>query len=163
MMEAMKLRVGVLTVSDRVSRGVMEDRGGTAIEAGLNPDWTVIRRAVVPDDVDRIGTLLRTWADEDHLDVIFTTGGTGLGPRDVTPEATVQVSDRLVPGMAEAMRSVGRDQTPAAMLSRAIVALRGATVIVNLPGSPRGAAEGVAVVGPVLEHAVATMHGGRHE
>lgn len=159
----MKLRIGVLTISDRVSRGVMEDSGGAAVQAGLESDWEVAQQDVVPDDVERITATLRAWADGDRLDVIFTTGGTGLGPRDVTPEATMQVVARLVPGMAEAMRSVGRGHTPSAMLSRAVVGLRGSTLIVNLPGSPQGAAEGVAAVAPILEHAIATVHGGRHE
>lgn len=159
----MNLRIGILTSSDRVSRGVMEDLGGAAVQAGLQPIWEVIRQAVVPDDVDRISETLKTWADGDRLDVIFTTGGTGLGPRDVTPEATMQVVNRLVPGIAEAMRRAGQEHTPAAMLSRAVVGLRGNTLIVNLPGSPKGAAEGVAAVAPILEHAIATVRGGRHE
>ncbi len=159
----MNLRIGILTSSDRVARGVMEDSGRAAVQAGLQSGWEVIRQAVVPDDVERITATLTAWADGDRLDVIFTTGGTGLGPRDVTPEATMQIANRLIPGIAEAMRRAGQEQTPAAMLSRAVVGLRGNTLIVNLPGSPKGAAEGVAVVAPILEHAIATVHGGRHE
>jgi molybdenum cofactor synthesis domain-containing protein len=158
----MPLRVGVLTVSDRVSRGEMEDEGGPAVERSLPSDWQVAARAVVPDERERIALTLRQWTDRDRLDVIFTTGGTGLGPRDVTPDATIEVAGRLVPGMAEAMRAAGMSDTPAAMLSRAVVAVRSTTLIVNLPGSPPAAADSVHVVAPVLEHAVATIHGGRH-
>ncbi len=158
----MALRVGILTISDRVSTGEMVDAGGPAIEGALLAGWEVGARETVPDDRARVAGVLREWADGKQLDVIFTTGGTGLGPRDVTPEATLDVSERLIPGMAEAMRAAGLASTPAAMLSRALAAVRGETVIVNLPGSPKGAAEGVEVVRPVLEHSVATIRGGRH-
>ena len=159
----MHLRIGILTVSDRVSAGEMADRGGPAIRDALrNPDWTVAHETVVPDDLDRIAAALRRWADETRLDVIFTTGGTGLGPRDVTPEATLSVATRIVPGVAEAIRIASLQQTPHAMLSRAAAGIRGATLIINLPGSPTGAAEGVEVVRPILEHAVQILRGGRH-
>jgi molybdenum cofactor synthesis domain-containing protein len=156
------MRVGVLTVSDRVSAGSMEDRGGPAVEAALDPAWEVARREVVPDERERIAAVLIAWTDNAGLDLIFTTGGTGLSPRDVTPEATARVCHRLIPGMAEVMRAAGLAQTPMAMISRAIVGVRGTTIIVNLPGSPRGATEGVQAVMPVLEHAVATLRGGTH-
>jgi molybdenum cofactor synthesis domain-containing protein len=159
----MSLAIGILTVSDRVSAGEMEDRGGVALTERLTGEPVdVRRRAVVPDEVEEIVRVLQTWSDQDGLDVVLTTGGTGLSPRDVTPEATVQVCGRLVPGMAEAMRQRGLEKTPHAMLSRAVVGLRGATVIVNLPGSPTGALENLEVVLPVLEHAVHTLHGGKH-
>ncbi len=159
----MHLKIGVLTVSDRVSRGEMEDRGGPAVQSALrNPEWVVAEQAVVPDDLEEVASILRRWADESQLDIIFTTGGTGLGPRDVTPEATSRVATRLIPGIAEAIRSASLAQTQQAMLSRAMAGVRGTTLIINLPGSPRGAEEGVDVVRPVLEHAVATLHGARH-
>lgn len=157
------MRVGVLTISDRVSRGLMEDTGGRAIEAELDPSWEVARRAVVPDDVEQIAGTLTAWCDTDHLDIIITTGGTGLGPRDVTPEATLTVAERSVPGIAEAIRARSLADTPMAMISRGVAVARGTTLIVNLPGSPRGAAEGTRIVRPVLAHAVAIMHGGRHD
>ncbi|HLJ68584.1 MAG TPA: MogA/MoaB family molybdenum cofactor biosynthesis protein [Chloroflexota bacterium] len=160
----MTLHVGILTVSDRVSAGRMEDRGGAAVEEALGSlDIRVVRRQTVPDDRDQIIATFEEWADRQRLDLIFSTGGTGLGPRDVTPEATLAACDRLVPGMAETMRAAGQSQTPYSMLSRGVVGVRGSTLIINLPGSPRGAAEGVAVLLPVLEHAVAILRGGSHE
>ncbi|GAC1513035.1 MAG: MogA/MoaB family molybdenum cofactor biosynthesis protein [Chloroflexota bacterium] len=159
----MDLRVGILTISDSVSAGSTEDRGGPAIRTALaHDDWNVVHATVVPDEQDQIEAILRRWADDDALEVIFTTGGTGLGPRDVTPEATLAVATRLVPGIAEAIRAAGLLQTQGAMLSRAVACLRHATLIVNLPGSPAGATDGVQVVQPVLEHAIATIRGGRH-
>lgn len=158
----MTLRLGVLTISDRVSRGLAEDRGGKAVEGEFPATWQVVRRAVVPDDVPRIGAVLASWADEDRLDVIVTTGGTGISPTDVTPEATRAVAEREVPGIAEAIRAAGLQQTPMAMISRGLAVTRGRTLIINLPGSPKGAAQGTAVVVPILEHAVAIMHGGSH-
>jgi molybdenum cofactor synthesis domain-containing protein len=159
----MRLSLGILTISDRAAAGEMEDAGGPAVaEALRHGDWQVTQRAVVPDDGERISSVLQTWCDELHLDVIFTTGGTGLGPRDVTPEATLSVANRPVPGIAETIRAASLRQTPHAMLSRGVAAVRGTTLLINLPGSPRGAAEGVEVVRPILEHAVATLHGGRH-
>lgn len=157
------MRIGILTISDRVSRGVMEDTGGHAVEEELSPDWTVARRAVVPDEVAEIARTLTEWSDGDRLDVIITTGGTGLGPRDVTPEATLSVADRTVPGIAETIRMQSMAQTPMSMISRGLAVTRGTTLIVNVPGSPRGAGEATRVVVPVLRHAVAIMHGGRHD
>jgi molybdopterin adenylyltransferase len=125
-------------------------------------DFEIARRQIVPDDRDSISRVLRTWSDVDGLDVIFTTGGTGLGPRDVTPEATVEVADRSVPGIAEALRSEGLQKLPQAMLSRGSAVQRGKTLIINLPGSPSGAREGVALVIPVLQHAVLMMGDARH-
>lgn len=158
-----ELRIGVLTVSDRVAAGAMEDAGGPAVEAAVLPaGWQIAARSVVPDDAARIADVLRDWCDRQGLDVIFTTGGTGLAPRDVTPQATEAVAERLVPGIAAAILLASLPQTPLAMLSRSVAATRRTTLIINLPGSPRGAAEGVAVVLPILEHAVSIMHGGRH-
>jgi molybdenum cofactor synthesis domain-containing protein len=114
---------------------------------------------MIPDDAATIAATLCDWADKEHLQLILTTGGTGLSPRDVTPEATLQVVDRLVPGMAEAMRAASLVKTPHAMLSRAVVGIRGATLIINLPGSPRGASENLAVLLPALGHALAKLQG----
>lgn len=159
----MNLRFGILTISDRVSRGQADDRGGVAVESALqHPEWAIARRDTVADEASLIAARLREWADEDALDVIFTTGGTGLGPRDVTPEATLTVVTRMAPGIADGIRNASLAQTQTAMLSRATAGVRGNTLIINLPGSPRGAQEGVEVVLPILEHAVATMHGAGH-
>jgi molybdenum cofactor synthesis domain-containing protein len=159
----MRLRIGILTISDSVSAGRMEDAGGLAVaDAVRDTEWEIEQRATLPDEQEQIATVLRQWADDLRLDVVFTTGGTGLGPRDVTPEATLDAADRAVPGIAEAIRAASLTQTAMGMLSRGVSAQRGATLIVNLPGSPRGAAEGMQVVRPVVEHAVAIMHGGRH-
>jgi molybdopterin adenylyltransferase len=159
----MEIRFGILSVSDRASRGEYEDRGGPAVEAELDaPQWSVVRRAIVPDDARSIEQSIRSWTDEDHLDVILTTGGTGLGPRDVTPEATLAASTRVVPGIAETIRAASLRHTPHAMLSRGVAGIRSQTLIINLPGSPRGAAEAVTIIRPILEHAVATLRGAGH-
>jgi molybdopterin adenylyltransferase len=158
----MTVRIGILTVSDRVSRGEMEDLGGPAIGAVLSgAEFEIVRTEVVPDQEELIADILVTWADE-GLDVILTTGGTGLGPRDVTPNATEQVAGRSVPGIAEALRNEGQKHAAHAMLSRGVAAVRGHTLIVNLPGSPGGAREGAELLRPVLTHAIAILHGGRH-
>ncbi len=117
------------------------------------------RTAIVPDDEDRIREQLITWADGGGVDVIVTTGGTGVSPRDVTPEATLSVVQRVVPGMAEAMRSRSLEKTPHAMISRAVAGVRGTTLIINLPGSPRGAIENLETVMPAIEHAVSKIQG----
>ena len=159
----MTLRFGILTVSDRVSTGQMDDRGGAALAERLAREaHEVARTAAVADESDDIVAALTAWADEDHLDVILTTGGTGMSLRDVTPEATLSVCNRLVPGIAEEMRRRGLEKTPYSMISRAAVGLRGTTLIINLPGSPAGAIENLEVVLPVLDHAIATLHGGKH-
>jgi molybdenum cofactor synthesis domain-containing protein len=140
----------------------MEDLGGPAITAALSgPDFDIVHTEVVPDEQDLIAVTLIAWAEE-GLDVILTTGGTGLGPRDVTPDATERVVDRCVPGIAEALRAEGQKHTAHAMLSRGVAAVRGNTLIINLPGSPGGAREGAEVLRPVLPHAIAILHGGRH-
>jgi len=147
----------VLTASDRSAAGRREDASGDAIEARLASLGFRVERAVVPDDEPVIEAAIRA-AAPDH-DLIVTTGGTGLTPRDVTPQATRRVIDYEVPGLAEAMRADGRRSTPMAALSRGIVGVAGRALIVNLPGSPRGAMESLEVVVPVLEHALATLAG----
>jgi molybdenum cofactor synthesis domain-containing protein len=121
--------------------------------------FAVERTEVVPDDASRIGETLVRWADTDHLDLVLTTGGTGLSPRDVTPEATAPVIQRPIPGMAEAMRASSLMKTPHAMISRALVGVRGQTLIINLPGSVNGALENLQVVAPALTHAIEKIHG----
>lgn len=151
----MMIRVAVLTASDRSARGERPDASGPAIEEVIRAQgWEVVRRAIVPDDLDSLKAQLIEWADADDVDVILTTGGTGFSRRDVTPEATLAVVDRLVPGIAEAMRAASLRVTSHAMLSRAVAGLCGRVLIVNLPGSPRGAVENLQVILPVLPHAV---------
>jgi molybdopterin adenylyltransferase len=157
---SIRLRAGILTVSDRSSQGLREDSTGPELEQilrsrGFQTEWI----AVVPDEEKSIQEMLVTWADQYQADLILTTGGTGLSPRDVTPEATSAICERLVPGMAEAMRAESLKKTPHAMISRAVAGVRGRTLIVNLPGSPRGARENLEVVLPALEHAISKLQG----
>ncbi len=149
------MRFGILTVSDRSSRGERADTSGPILAAEVTSHgWQLVETAIVPDEQQAIQIILTKWADEDRFDVLLTTGGTGFSPRDVTPEATRQVLERLTPGLDEAMRAASLKVTPHAMLSRAISGIRNRTIIINLPGSPRGALENLQVVLPVLEHAV---------
>jgi molybdopterin adenylyltransferase len=151
-------RVAVLTVSDRVSAGTRDDAGGTALcELLEQVGATLVSRAVVPDEREPIAAALRALAAD--ADVVLTTGGTGLGPRDVTPEATRTVLDREAPGIAEALRHASLAITPFAMLSRATAGLVGRVVVVNLPGNPKAVREDWAVLAPVLAHAVQTARG----
>ena len=151
----MVLRVGIVTVSDRCSRGEREDASGPALQQQIiDQGWDVVRMELIPDDYHSIKDLLSSWADGGELDLIMTTGGTGFSPRDITPEATYAVLDRSAPGMAEAMRTASLKITPHAMLSRAVAGIRKRTLIVNFPGSPKGATENLAVILPVLPHAV---------
>lgn len=150
------MRIGILTVSDRSSRGERPDASGPVIQTFVTERLAsqVVRAAIVPDEAAAISAALVAWCDEDDLDVIFTTGGTGFAPRDVTPEATRAVLTREAPGLAEAMRAASLAITPHAMLSRAVCGLRGRTLIVNLPGSPKAVRENLLTLLPVLPHAV---------
>jgi molybdenum cofactor synthesis domain-containing protein len=148
------LRVGVLTVSDRSARGERPDTSGPALEAALQAQGAqIVRRETIADERSQIRATLLAWADAGDCDVILTTGGTGFGQRDVTPEATLEVVNRRAPGITEAMRARSLAITPHAMLSRAVAGIRGTTLIVNLPGSPKGALENLEVLLPVLPHA----------
>lgn len=151
----MPLRFAVLTVSDRASRGERPDASGPAVVEFLSAQgWQVTQRKILPDDQEAVRDTLARWADQGDADVIVTTGGTGFGPRDVTPEATLSVMQREAPGLAEAMRAASMRVSPHAMLSRARAGIRGRALLLNLPGSPQAAVENLQVVLPALEHAV---------
>jgi len=154
------IRIAIVTVSDRSARGERDDASGPALAAAVKDyGGVVVERAVVPDSRREIEALLARLADSGRIDILLTTGGTGVAERDVTPEATLAAVERRVPGLAEAMRAKGLAVTPHAMLSRAEAGVRGKCLIVNLPGSPRGAVECFGVIAPALGHAVALLHG----
>jgi molybdenum cofactor synthesis domain-containing protein len=158
------MRVAVLTVSDSVAKGEREDVSGPALVAACRGlGWEVTSALRVSDDPGNIREQLRTLADSGRVDLVLTTGGTGIGPRDNTPEATQAVADRLVPGIGEEMRRKGLEKTPTAVLSRGVAATRSRTLIVNLPGSPKGAAESLVAVAHLLPHAINVLHGARHD
>ena len=151
----MMIRFGILTLSDRSSRGERADASGPALAHLIRAqNWSVAEQAILADDESAIRAALTAWADSGRFDVILTTGGTGFAPRDVTPEATRVVIQREAPGLAEAMRAESLKKTPHAMLSRGIAGIRKRTLIVNLPGSPKGAVENLQTILPVLSHAV---------
>jgi len=153
------IRVAILTVSDRASQGIYEDLSGPALVdlATTALKASVISTAVRPDEVEEISACLKNWADSGGIDLIITTGGTGFAPRDVTPEATLAVIDKQTPGLAEVMRSEALKITPHAMLSRAVAGIRGRCLIINLPGSPKGAVENLGVVLTVIPHAISLL------
>lgn len=158
------MRVSILTISDSVAAGKTEDRSGQALIARCRElGWRIVSAAVRADDRPAIEAFLKEAADSNDADVILTTGGTGLGPRDVTPEATAAVVDRLIPGLPEHMRAAGAEKTRRALLSRGAAGLRGKTMIVNLPGSPRGAVESLDAIADLLPHAISIIHGARHD
>jgi len=154
------IRVGILTVSDRSARGERVDTTQEAIREVLKKGpFEIAAYEVVPDEPAQIRRVLRLWADQLGLELILTNGGTGLAPRDHTPEATREVLDKEVPGLAELMRLEGLKKTPMAALSRGVAGVRGRSLIVNLPGSPKGAAESLAALLPVIPHALEVITG----
>ena len=149
------LRIAILTISDRSSRDEREDLSGPALEkAILDKGWQVVHMSIVPDEKLDIQAVLMGWTSQDNIDVILTTGGTGFAPRDITPEATQEIIERETPGISELMRVESLKITKHAVLSRAISGIRNKTLIINLPGSPKGAVENLEAVADVLEHAV---------
>ena len=152
-------RVGILTLSDKGSHGEREDKSGPLLAELVSGIANVARYQVISDDQEKIVLLLRNWVDDLQLDLILTTGGTGLSPRDVTPQATEAILDYQISGMAEAMRAASLIKTSRAMLSRAVVGVRQQTLIINLPGSPRAARENFEVLLPVIPHALAKLKG----
>lgn len=157
-------RVAIVTVSDSVSAGQREDLSGPAMRERCTAlGWQVSSSTVVSDDPAVIQVKLRELADSGEVDLVLTTGGTGVGPRDSTPEATAAACEKLIPGLGELMRQKGQQGTPRAMLSRGAAGIRGRALIVNLPGSPRGAVESLDAVAELIPHAIEVLHGARHE
>ena len=154
------MRVGILTVSDRSARGERDDVSGPTIKDLISgKNWDIVGPLVIPDEQPTIEAQLAAWSDDERLDLILTTGGTGFSERDRTPEATEAVCERMAPGLAEAMRAASLKITPHAMLSRAQAGIRGRTLIVNLPGSPKAVRETLQVILPVLPHALKVLAG----
>jgi molybdopterin adenylyltransferase len=157
------IRAAILTVSDKGSRGEREDKSGPALVEALKDRAAIIQTAIIPDELELIKATLIQWADAGEVDVIFTTGGTGFSLRDVTPEATLSIVERLAPGIPEAMRQASMQKTDRAMLSRAAAGIRGKTLVINLPGSPKAAVECLEVFLPVMQHAVEILRGDAHD
>ena len=158
------MRVVILTISDSVSRGVRGDASGPALrERCLQLGWDVVAQAVLPDEPASIRERLISLVNDGAAELILTTGGTGIGPRDSTPEATTEACEKLLPGIPEVMREYGRKKNPRAALSRAVAGIRGNVLIVNLPGSPRGAIESLDSVAELLPHALEVLRGARHD
>jgi molybdopterin adenylyltransferase len=154
------IQVAIVTVSDSAVAGTREDRSGPKLrERAEGLGWTVAAQELVPDEMGQISSLLRRLADSGRFSVILTTGGTGVALRDVTPEATRAVIEREIPGVAEVMRAEGRKATPLAALSRAVAGVRGHTVIINLPGSPKGAVESLDAIVNLIPHIVDLLEG----
>lgn len=154
------MRVGILTLSDKASRGEREDLSGPALAAWLKErSADVVRMQLLPDDLNKLVGLLAEWSDGEEVDLIVTTGGTGVSSRDVTPEATLKIVDRVLPGFSEAMRAASMKRFPTAMISRAVTGVRKGTLIINLPGSPKGAIENLEVVWPAVSHAIEKIQG----
>jgi molybdopterin adenylyltransferase len=159
------ITVGVLTISDGAAKGERQDTSGENIRTLVTqlPNVVISAGAIIPDEQEQISATLRSWCDEKHLNLILTTGGTGLAPRDVTPEATKAVIEREAPGIAEALRAISIQYTPMAMLSRGVAGVRKRTLIVNLPGSPKAVKECLEYLLPVLPHAINLLTEGPKE
>lgn len=154
------MKAGILTLSDKGSRGDREDLSGAVIREMLESSGIEVNTyEIIPDEVHLISSKIKEWSDSKGLSLIITTGGTGLSPRDVTPEATLAVIEKRVPGMEEAMRTESLKKTPNAMISRAVAGIRGRTLIVNLPGSPKAVRENLGVILPALPHALSKLGG----
>ena len=159
----MAIKTAILTISDKCSQGKREDKSGRTIEEMLPEDtYEVCQKIIIPDDYGTITRTLRQFSDVLKAQVVLTTGGTGLGPRDVTPEATIAVCDRRIPGIGEILRSESYRKTPNAALSRGISVMRDNTLIINLPGSPKAVRECMEIILEFLPHAVDMIHGGGH-
>ena len=158
------MRVAVLTISDSVARDERIDLSGPAvIQRCRELGWEVTSSLKCSDDPGQVRSHLRQLADSRRVDLILTTGGTGLGPRDNTPEATLDVAEKIIPGLAEEMRRKGAEQTPNAVLSRGVAVVRNVSLILNLPGSPKGAVESLDTLAQLLPHAIQVLHGARHD
>ncbi|MGB2676077.1 MAG: MogA/MoaB family molybdenum cofactor biosynthesis protein [Candidatus Acidiferrum sp.] len=158
------MRVAILTISDSVARGERMDLSGPAlVQRCRELGWEVNATLRCSDDPGNVRSQLRQLADSKRVDLLLTTGGTGLGPRDNTPEATLDVAERNIPGLAEEMRRRGVEKTPTALLSRGVVVARHRTLILNLPGSPKGAVEALDAIAHLLPHALEVLHGARHD
>jgi len=158
------MRVAVLTISDTVARDERVDLSGPAVVQRCRElGWEVTSSLKCSDDPGQVRSHLRQLADSRRVDLILTTGGTGLGPRDNTPEATLDVAEKVIPGLAEEMRRKGAEQTPTAVLSRGVAVARHLSLILNLPGSPKGAVESLDTLAQLLPHAIQVLHGARHD
>jgi molybdenum cofactor synthesis domain-containing protein len=158
------MRVAVLTISDSVARDERIDLSGPAVVQRCRElGWEVTSSLKCSDDPDQVRSHLRQLADSRRVDLILTTGGTGLGPRDNTPEATLDIAEKVIPGLAEEMRRKGAEQTPNAILSRGVAVVRNVSLILNLPGSPKGAVESLDTLAQLLPHALQVLHGARHD
>jgi len=154
------MKAGIVIVSDRGSRGEREDASGPVLRDWLRKRGVeTLRLEIIPDEEKRIYTLLKDWAEKEEYDIILTTGGTGVSPRDVTPEATLRVVERTIPGFGERMRNKSLEKTPMAIVSRAVAGVRKRSLIINLPGSPKGAVENLEAVWEAVPHAVAKIRG----
>jgi molybdopterin adenylyltransferase len=158
------MRIAILTISDSVARAEREDLSGPALVARCRElGWEVSSALHCSDDPEQVRNQIRAITESGHTDVLLTTGGTGLGPRDNTPEATLAIAERTIPGIAEEIRRAGAEKTPTALLSRGVAIVRNKTMVINLPGSPKGAIESLNAVAHLLPHAVEVLHGARHD